>query len=228
MSDGEAVRIEVEGQGAVSGLWLAPPSASAALVLAHGAGAGMAHRGMAGLAAGLADRHVATLRFQFPFMERGSRRPDPPAIAQAAVRGAVAATRGLAPALPLFAGGRSFGGRMTAYAGAEAPLPGVRGLVFFAFPLHPAGKPGTDRAVPLAAVGLPMLFLQGTRDALARLDLLQATVAGLGPRATLELAADADHDFHVPKRTGRSDTEVLAGLLDAAAAWMAAQASARA
>ena len=228
MSDGEAVRIEVEGQGSVSGLWLAPPAAMAALVLAHGAGAGMTHRGMAALAAGLAARQVATLRFQFPFMERGSRRPDPPAIAQAAVRAAVAAAGRLAPALPLFAGGRSFGGRMTAYAEAEAPLPAVRGLVFFAFPLHPAGKPATDRAVPLAAVALPMLFLQGTADDLARLDLLQATVAGLGPRAQLELAAEADHDFHVPKRTGRSDTEVLAGLLDATAAWMAAQASARA
>lgn len=203
------------------GLWLRPADARACLVLAHGAGAGMRHRGMVAVAEGLATRGVATLRFEFPYMAKGGRRPDTPAVAQSAVRAAVAKGRGLAGDLPLFAGGRSFGGRMTSGAQAAEPLPGVQGLVFFAYPLHPSGKPGTERAAHLAKVDVPMLFLQGTRDTLAALDLLEGTIDGLGERATLELAEDADHSFHVPRSTGRTDAEVLDGLLDAATAWMA-------
>ncbi|MGZ6014953.1 MAG: alpha/beta hydrolase family protein, partial [Phenylobacterium sp.] len=205
----------------VSGLWQAPEGAKTVLVLAHGAGAGMTHKTMAATADGLEALGVATLRFQFPYMEKGGKRPDAPPVAQAAVRAAVAKARELAPGLPLFAGGRSFGGRMISQAQAKAPLEGVRGLVFFAFPLHPAGKPSVDRADHLSSVALPMLFLQGTNDALGDLDLLKGVVAGLGERATLELAADADHSFHVPARTGRKDADVLAGLLATARAWMA-------
>jgi len=219
----ETVTIAIDGAGPVSGLWLAAPEPRGCLVLAHGAGAGMAHRSIAALAEGLALRGVATLRYQFPYMERGAKRPDPPAVAHAAVRAAVADAARRAPALPLFAGGRSFGGRMTSQAQALAPLPNVRGLVFFAFPLHPAGKPGDSRATHLAGVALPMLFLAGTRDALAELDLLRPAVAKLGPRATLKLFADADHAFHVPAKTGRKDAAVLAEILDAAAGWMAAR-----
>jgi predicted alpha/beta-hydrolase family hydrolase len=205
----------------VSGLWLAPDDARACLVLAHGAGAGMTHTSMAAIAEGLAARGVATLRYQFPYMERGSKRPDAPPVAHAAVRAAVedAARR---TGLPLFAGGKSFGGRMTSQAQAAAPLADVRGLVFFAFPLHPAGKPADSRAAHLADVRIPMLFLQGTRDALAELDLLQPVVARLGPRASLTLADGADHAFHVPAKSGRRDAEVLAEMLDAAAGWIAA------
>jgi len=211
--------LEVDG-ATVSGLWLRPARAKACLLLAHGAGAGMAHKSMAALADGLAERGIATLRYQFPYMERRSRRPDPPAIAQAAVRAAWAEAARLAGRLPLFAGGKSYGSRMTSQAHALAPLPGVRGLVFFAFPLHPAGKPAVARAEHLREVEIPMLFLQGTRDALAELDLLQPMVKALGRRAKLILAQDADHAFHVPARTGRKDEDVLAALLDAAAAWM--------
>jgi predicted alpha/beta-hydrolase family hydrolase len=213
------------GTGPVlSGLWLSPPAPRAGLVLAHGAGAGMTHRGMAAVAEGLAARGVATLRYQFPYMERGSKRPDPPPVAQAAVRAAVAEAVRRAGGLPLFAGGRSFGGRMTSQAQAEAALVGVRGLVFFAFPLHPAGKPSDARAAHLDSVTVPMLFLQGTQDALAELELLRPAVARLGARATLRLAVDADHSFHVPSRSGRKDAEVLAELLDATVEWMAQQA----
>jgi uncharacterized protein len=222
MALADDVTIAIDGSESVSGLWLKPAAARACLVLAHGAGAGMAHKSMAALADGLAERGVATLRYQFPYMERGTRRPDPPAVAHAAVRAAVAEAARRAGELPLFAGGRSFGGRMTSQAQAAAPLPGVRGLVFFAFPLHPAGQPSDARAAHLAEVALPMLFLQGTRDELAQLDLLRPVVERLGARATLKLAQDADHAFHVPARTGRRDSDVLAELLDAAAAWMAA------
>jgi predicted alpha/beta-hydrolase family hydrolase len=211
--------IETDGVP-VSGLWLKPTNVKACLVLAHGAGAGMTHKSMAAIAEGLAGRAVATLRFQFPYMEHGSRRPDSPAVAQQAVRAACAAGHRLAGDLPLYAGGRSFGGRMTSQAQAVLPLPHVKGLVFFAFPLHPAGKPTVSRAEHLGQVEIPMLFLQGTRDALADLSLLQEVVAGLGRRATLELAEHADHSFHVPAKSGRKDAEVLAGLLDTAAAWM--------
>jgi hypothetical protein len=220
--DAEAVTIEIPGQGAVSGLWLAPPRPLACLVLAHGAGAGMTHRSMVAIADGLAERRVASLRYQFPYMERGSGRVDPPPVAHQAVRSACALAQERAGPAPLFAGGRSFGGRMTSQAQALNRLGGVRGLVFFAFPLHPAGKPSLERAAHLSAVAIPMLFLQGSRDALADLALLQKTVAGLEGRASLELSEEADHGFHVPARTGRRDADVLARLLDAAAAWMAA------
>jgi uncharacterized protein len=217
------ISIDVGSEASTSGLWLAPSDARAAYVFAHGAGAGMAHASMAAIAEGLAARGIATLRYNFLYMERGSKRPDAPALAHAAVRAAVAEARALAPELPLFAGGKSFGGRMTSQAQALAPLPRVCGLVFFAFPLHPAGKPSDQRAEHLANVALPMLFLQGSRDALAELDLLRGAVAALGDRATLALFADADHAFHVPAKTGRKDAHVLAEILDAAAAWMLAR-----
>jgi predicted alpha/beta-hydrolase family hydrolase len=216
-----ASKIDVGEAGRVSALWLAPAKPRACYVFAHGAGAGMAHASMAGFAAGLAAREVATLRFQFPYMEKGGRRTDPPAVAHATVRAAVEAAAGLGPGLPLFAGGRSFGGRMTSQAQAESPLPGVRGLVFVGFPLHPAGKPGTARADHLSRIEVPMLFLQGTRDELASLDLLNPVVHALGPNATLELFDDADHSFHVRVRSGRNDARVLEDMLDATVAWMA-------
>jgi len=218
--ESEAITVVIEGAGPISGLWLAPPKARACLVLAHGAGAGMTHRSMVAVAEGLAARGVATLRYQFPYMERGSKRVDSPPIAHAAVRAAVVDADQRAHGLPLYAGGRSFGGRMTSQAQALAPLPGVRGLVFFAFPLHTAGKPSDARAAHLFDIEIPMLFLQGTKDTLADLPLLQQTVWKLGDRATLVLAEDADHAFHVPARTGRKDADVLAALLDSAAAWM--------
>jgi predicted alpha/beta-hydrolase family hydrolase len=208
------------GRATVSALWLEPAAPRACLVLAHGAGVGMTHRSMAQLAEGLAARAVATLRFQFPYMERGARRPDPPSVAHDTVRASVARAGELAHGLPLHAGGRSFGGRMTSQAQASRPLPGVRGLVLFAFPLHPAGKPSVARADHLRAVEIPMLFLQGTRDALAELALLQQVVAGLPGQARLVQAPDADHSFHVPARSGRTDAAVLAMLLDTAASWM--------
>jgi predicted alpha/beta-hydrolase family hydrolase len=220
MIDARRVSIAIDSGQGVSGIWQGPASPRIALVLAHGAGAGMEHKSMTALADGLAERGVATLRYQFSYMERGSRRPDPPAVAHAAVRAAVAEAARLAPALPVFAGGRSFGGRMTSQAQALAPLPGVRGLVFFAFPLHPPGKPGTERAEHLADVKVPMLFLQGTRDEFATLDLLKSTVGGLGDRATLKPFEDADHSFHVPAKSGRKDAEVLGDLLDATTEWM--------
>jgi predicted alpha/beta-hydrolase family hydrolase len=222
MPTAQDVTIALDGESKVSGLWLKPVKARACLVLAHGAGAGMTHASMTALADGLAARGIATLRYQFPYMQRGSKRPDPPALAHATVRAAAAEAARLAGKLPLFAGGKSFGGRMTSQAQAIAKLPGVRGLVFFAFPLHPAGKPATTRADHLDEIDieLPMLFLQGTRDALAELDLLRPVVGRLGPHATLILAQDADHAFHVPARTGRKDADMLAAILDAAAAWM--------
>jgi len=219
----QKVMIELAREGQVSGLWDRPLKARACMVLAHGAGAGMTHKSVAALADGLAERDVATLRYQFPYMEKGSRRPDPPAIAHAAVRAACAKAAELAGKLPLYAGGRSFGGRMTSQAQAAQPLPGVRGLVFFAFPLHPAGKPGVDRADHLARVEIPMLFLQGSRDALAELKLLEPVIGALGRRAKLILAPDADHSFHVPAKSGRNDKDVLTALLDEASAWMKAQ-----
>jgi uncharacterized protein len=214
------ITIGLDGDAIVSGLWLAPANAKAAYVFAHGAGAGMAHKSMTAIAEGLAERGVATLRYNFLYMERGSKRPDAPALAHSAVRGTVAKAYELAPKLPLFAGGKSFGGRMTSQAQALSALPNVRGLVFFGFPLHPAGKPNDERAKHLDDVTIPMLFLQGTNDALATLELLQPTVKRLGKRATLALFQDADHSFHVPAKTGRKDPEVLAEILDAAATWM--------
>lgn len=220
-SGAQPLTITVSGDSTVSALLLRPAQARAAYVFAHGAGAGMTHPSMAVIAEGLAERGIATLRYQFPYMEKGSKRPDPPAIAQATVRAAVVETARHCGELPLFAGGKSFGGRMTSQAQAKAPLAGVRGLVFLGFPLHPAGKPSSERARHLAEVKVPMLFLQGTRDALAGLDLLEPVVTGLGARATLHLVKEADHSFHVLKRSGRNDREVMAELLDAFAAWVA-------
>jgi predicted alpha/beta-hydrolase family hydrolase len=217
------VSIAIPNAEPVSGLWQVPASPPwAALVLAHGAGAGMTHRSMAAIADGLEGFGVATLRFQFPYMERGSKRPDSPAVAHAAVRAAVAEGRRLAGPLPLFAGGKSFGGRMTSQAQAKAALEGAKGLIFFGFPLHPAGQPGIERAEHLTDVALPMLFLSGTNDALADLPRLRGVVRNLGPRATLALIEDADHSFHVPKKSGRTDEEVLAQALKDTVGWMAA------
>lgn len=217
----KSLTIALDAERSVSALWDAPTTPKAALVLAHGAGAPMGSAMMAATAEGLAARGIAVLRYNFLYMERGSKRPDAPPLAHAAVRAAAAEAARLAPGLALFAGGRSFGGRMTSQAQAAEPLPGVRGLVFFAFPLHLAGKPAVTRAEHLAKVELPLLFLQGTRDALAEIGLLKQTVASLRPHATLHLAQDADHSFHVPAKTGRKDAEVLAELFDIAAAWMA-------
>jgi hypothetical protein len=176
---------------------------------------------MADVAEGLAGRGVSTLRYQFPYMEKGSRRPDPPAVAHAAVRAAIAAAKHHCPGLPLIAGGKSFGARMTSQAQAKTPLAGVHGLAFLGFPLHPAGKPSSDRADHLSDVTIPMLFLQGTNDKLAELDLLKPVVGKLGARATLHLIEGADHSFHVPARSGRKNSEVMADVLDTFVAWIA-------
>jgi predicted alpha/beta-hydrolase family hydrolase len=216
----ERLRIALDDGSAVSALFLAPPAARAGYVFAHGAGAGMEHVFMTAFANGLADRGIATLRYQFPYMEQGSKRPDRPAVAHAAVRAAVAQAAQVLPGLPLFAGGKSFGGRMTSQAHAASPLPGVKGLVFVGFPLHPAGKPSDERAQHLFDVELPMLFLQGTRDELADLALLQPVVQRLGERATLELFDDADHAFHVRARSGRTDAQVMSAMLDAMQRWV--------
>ncbi len=171
-------------------------------------------------AAELAERRIATLRFQFPYMELGSRRPDPSPVCHATVRAAVTEAARLAPSLTLIAGGRSFGGRMTSQAQAIEPLPGVKGLAFLGFPLHPAGKPSVERAAHLRDVKIPMLFLQGTRDELAKLELLRPVIDELGSLATLKLLPDADHSFHVPVRSGRKDAEVRAEMLDRFAEWV--------
>ena len=194
--------------------------ARACYVLAHGAGAGMNHPFLAAVAAELARRDITTLRFQFPYMERGAKRPDPPQLAQATVRAAVAAAGVLVPSLPLVAGGKSFGGRMTSQAQAKTPLEGVRGLAFLGFPLHPADRPSQDRGAHLFDVQIPMLFLQGSRDNLASLDQLEPLCKKLGRRATLNLFADADHSFHVPARTGRKDAQILEEIIDAFTAWL--------
>ena len=221
----QALHIDIDGAPPVSALLRMPaePLATVAgYVFAHGAGAGMGHAFMAAFANGLADRGIATLRYQFPYMEQGSKRPDVPKVAHAAVRAAVAeATRRL-PGLPLFAGGKSFGGRMTSQAQALSPLPRVLGLVFVGFPLHPAGKPSDDRAKHLFDIDRPMLFLQGTRDELASLELLHPVLQRLGGRATLALFEDADHSFHVRARSGRNDAQTLQAMLDATAGWMQA------
>ena len=209
------------GANSVSALLTRAASATVILVLAHGAGAGMRHPFMSTVADGLAARGITTLRYQFPYMERGGKRPDRPETAVACVRAAVAEAAGLAPRLPLLAGGKSFGGRMTSQAQAQAALPGVRGLVFFGFPLHAANRPSVTRAAHLADVHVPMLFLQGSRDALADPDLIVDTATRLGPRATLAMTEGADHSFHVPKRSGRTDAEVMDALLDTLVAWVA-------
>ena|SRR5271165_1649941 len=194
-----------------------PPRPIACLVIAHGAGAGMAHTFMESVSGGLAHRRVATLRYQFPYMEHGSKRPDRPVVAQAAVRAAVGVATRLAPSLPLFAGGKSFGGRMTSQAQAGAPLSNVRGLVFLGFPLHSANKPSDERAVHLSVVGIPMLFLQGTRPDIG---LLASTLERIGARATLICIEGTDHAFHVPARSGRTDEQVLTRILDHVVEWM--------
>jgi uncharacterized protein len=224
----ERVTIRVDETRTVSGLWARPAQARACLVLAHGAGAGMTHPSLETLAAELHECGVASLRYQFPFMEQGTKRPDPPPVAHAAVRAAVAEAARLGPDLALFAGGRSFGGRMTSQAQAAAPLPGVRGLVFLAFPLHPANRPSAERGKHLSDVRIPMLFVQGTRDALAELALLEPLCDELAAHATLKLLDGADHAFHVPARSGRTDADVRREATDAIAAWMELVISARA
>jgi len=213
--------IEVGKTTSVSALLTRPALASACFVFAHGAGAGMTHSYMEAVATGLAVRNVATLRYQFPYMEKNSRRPDPPAIAQATVRAAVETAARVMPGMPLIAGGKSFGGRMTSQAQAKQPLAGVRGLAFFGFPLHAAGKPSSERAAHLSDIEIPMLFLQGTRDKLAELDLLKPVIDGLGERAALHLVEGADHSFHVPARSGRKDEDVMNEMLDILVAWAA-------
>ncbi len=214
------VSIDLEDGQHVSGLLQLPANARVCYVVAHGAGAGMTHPFMAAIADGLAQRRIATLRYQFPYMERGSKRPDAPKVAQATVRAAVSEMQRLAPGLVLIAGGKSFGGRMTSQAQAASPLPGVRGIAFLGFPLHPPGRPGDERARHLYDVSIPMLFLQGTRDEFADLALVRKLVDRLGSRATLKLLDDADHSFHVPARSGRKDADVRAGMLDALADWI--------
>lgn len=204
----------------MSALLLAPPAARICYVLAHGAGAGMTHPSMEAVATELAECGIATFRYQFPYMEQGSKRPDPPALCHATIRAAVVAITRLAPELVLVAGGRSFGGRMTSQAQAASPLPGVRGLIFLAFPLHPAGRPSSERGKHLFEVEIPMLFLQGTRDALADLEQLRPLCEQLGERATLRLFAEADHSFHVPARTGRNDAELRREIIGELAAWL--------
>jgi uncharacterized protein len=218
----QKLEIGIGKAGSVSALLIRPAQASACFVFAHGAGAGMTHPFMETFADGLGERGVASLRYQFPYMEKGSKRPDPPDIAQAAVRAAVAEAGRSCAGLALIAGGKSFGGRMTSQAQAKAPLAGVHGLAFVGFPLHPAGKPSSDRAKHLADVQVPMLFLQGTRDTLAELSLLEPVVKNLGRLASLHIVKDADHSFHVLARSGRNDREVMDEMLDAFTAWVGA------
>jgi predicted alpha/beta-hydrolase family hydrolase len=208
-----------ERTGAVSALLVRPPEAWLLYVLAHGAGAGMRHPFLETIAQRLAGRGMATLRYQFPYMEQRARRPDPPAVAEATVQAAVEEAARVAPDLPLVAGGKSFGGRMTSSAQANAPLAGVRGLVFLGFPLHPPGRPGITRAEHLDRVAVPMLFLQGTRDEFADRSLLRQVVTRLGTRATLLMIEGGDHSFNVLKRSGRTATDVLEGLVRAVEEW---------
>jgi uncharacterized protein len=215
----EPVTLDIAGKAKVSGLFQFPAEARAVYVLAHGAGAGMKHPFMAAIAAELAAQGIGTLRYQFPYMEKGSKRPDPPALCHATVRAAVAEATRLAPGVRLIAGGKSFGGRMTSQAQAAAPLDGVGGLVFLGFPLHPPNKPSIERAEHLGNVQIPMLFLQGTRDELADLALLEPITRKLGERATLKRIEGGDHSFHVLARSGRKDAEVMKELVQAIAAW---------
>jgi uncharacterized protein len=219
-SVGELLSIAVHDGLRVSARLELRPGARACYVLAHGAAAGMDHPFMSAVAAELAGRGVATLRFQFPYMERRARRPDPPPLCHATVRAAVAECARIAPELPLIAGGRSFGGRMSSQAQALEPLSGVRGLAFLGFPLHPAGAPSDARALHLAELQLPLLFIQGSRDALAERALLETLVGRLGARATLKWLEDADHSFHVPARSGRTDAQVRSSMLDALCEWL--------
>jgi hypothetical protein len=220
VSDGKPARFTLGSGQACSALWQAPPGARSCYVLAHGAGAGMHHPFMRMVAAELARRRIATYRFQFPYMERGTKRPDPPAVAHVAVRAAVEDAQRQMPGLALVGGGKSFGGRMTSQAQAHAALPGVRGLAFLGFPLHAVGKPGVERASHLSALTVPLLFLQGTRDKLAEEALIRSVVRGLGKRATLRFVTGADHSFRIPARSGRSQEEVDRELVDALADWI--------
>ena len=215
----EPLSLDVDEKRSVSALLIAPPDARACYVLAHGAGVGMKHRAMEETALGLGKRSIATFRFQFPYMEQGSKRPDPPALCHATIRAAVAEASRRLPKLPLVAGGRSFGGRMTSQAEAASHLPNVRGLAFLGFPLHAAGQPSDERGAHLYDVKIPMLFLQGSADQLASPPLVQKLAKQLGPHATLYFFPDADHSFHVPARTGRKDVEVMRDVLDALASW---------
>ncbi|WP_097093747.1 alpha/beta hydrolase family protein [Novosphingobium sp. Chol11] len=213
------VRIPV-GEASVSGLMLRPPNAKALYLFAHGAGTNMVHKNMASKAEGLAARDIATLRYQFLYSEKGSKRPDGPALAHAVVRAAAEQAALLAPDFPLFAGGRSFGGRMTSQTQAETPLPGVRGLAFLGFPLHPSGKPGIDRAQHLVSIQIPLLFISGSRDPLASMDLLKPVSADLGERATLRIIDHADHSFKVSAKSGRTASDAEVEALDTLAGWI--------
>lgn len=219
-SPAEAHTISIDDTQSVSALLMVPPAARACYVMAHGAGAGMEHPSMTTLADGLHELQIATLRYQFPYMERGSRRPDPPALCHATVRAAVAEAARLVPTRPLIAGGRSFGGRMTSQAQALEPLPGVHGIAFLGFPLHPPKKPSLARADHLRKVSVPMLFVQGTRDALADPGLTLQAVERLGSRARIQAIEGADHAFHVLARSGRTDADVLREIADVLAAWI--------
>ena len=216
----QSVNIQANESQRVSGLLQVPIDARACYVIAHGAGAGMRHPFLAGIATALAERGIASLRYQFPYMENGSKRPDTPKLAHATVRAAIGEASRLVPGLALFAGGKSFGGRMSSQAQAAEPLPNVKGLIFLGFPLHPPGQPSEERAKHLFNVQIPMLFLQGTRDDFAKLDLLTPLCERLKETSTLTLFEEADHSFHVPARSGRKNSEVRSELLDAIADWV--------
>jgi predicted alpha/beta-hydrolase family hydrolase len=217
----ESLTIEVDDARRVSGIFTVPSEAAACFVVAHGAGAGMRHPFMEKLAADLALRRIATMRYQFPYMEKGGKRPDPPPICHATARAAVAAARALLP-LPLYAGGKSFGGRMTSQAQALEPLREVRGLIFLGFPLHPPDQPSDTRAAHLSKIGIPMLFLQGARDAFAEPALLNSLITRLGKLATLRVLPEADHSFHVPARSTVTNAKTNDDMLNAMTDWLAA------
>jgi len=221
-ADSKPVAIEVNATTRVSGLLTSAPDSKACLVVAHGAGAGMLHPFMANLATDLGKRGIATLRYQFPYMEKHGRRPDPPALCHDTVRAAVDAAHALLPSLPLFAGGKSFGGRMTSQAQAANPMPHVRGLAFLGFPLHPPKEPSDSRAAHLLKVQVPMLFLQGARDVYAEPDLLNPLITLLAGRATLMLLPDADHSFRVPARSAFTNSQINDDMINALAGWMGA------
>jgi len=218
----EKFRFDVDAKRSVSALFLGPPTPLACFVFAHGAGAGMGHVFIDKTATALFERGIATLRYQFPYMEIGSKRPDHPAIAHATVRAAVDAARERCPNLTLIAGGKSFGGRMTSQAQAASPLPQVGGLAFFGFPLHAAGKPSTERAAHLFAIAIPMLFLQGSKDKLAEPAVIRNVTQKLGARATLHMVDEADHSFHVPKRSGQTDEGVINEITAVVVDWLTA------
>jgi hypothetical protein len=219
-AESQAVQIAVDDATRVSGILISPPQAMACYVVAHGAGAGMLHPFLEKLASDLAARQIATLRYNFPYMEKRGKRPDPPKVCHAAVRAAVAAAHALAPTLPLLAGGKSFGGRMTSQAQAASPLSDVRGLIFLGFPLHPPKQPSDTRAEHLPNVKIPMLFLQGARDEFAEAAFLNPLIKRLGALATLCLLPDADHSFHVPARSTYSGSQVNDEMLNALRSWV--------